>query len=156
MVQLEIAKKVLANIGAKELEKSGKLGSYTKKEQIQLMKEKVKLEKTLGGIKSMYKLPAALIVIDPKTDEIAVKEAMKLNIPVIALCDTNVDPDMVSLAIPGNDDIPEAINIIVNKLVEAYADAAGIKMQPSVLKTVAVRRENSNFSENHSSEDDKK
>ena len=89
----------------------------------------------------MIKLPAAMFVVDPKTDEIAVKEARKLRIPVIAICDTNVDPDMVDFVIPANDDIPESVNLIINNVIEAYADAAGIKMQPSTLKTVAPKRE---------------
>ncbi|AUF83688.1 30S ribosomal protein S2 [Mesoplasma syrphidae] len=124
-----------------EEEKNGKLALRTKKEQILILKEKAKLEKTLGGIKQMNKLPAALIVVDPKTDEIAVKEARKLGIPVIALCDTNVDPDMVDLVIPANDDLQESVNILINHLVDVYADAAGIKMAPSVLKTVAPKKE---------------
>ncbi|WP_036228455.1 30S ribosomal protein S2 [Mesoplasma photuris] len=124
-----------------EEEKNGKLALRPKKEQILIGKEKAKLEKTLGGIKQMHKLPAALIVVDPKTDEIAVKEAIKLNIPVIALCDTNVDPDMVNLVIPGNDDLQESVNIIINILVDAYANGAQIKMAPSVLKTEAPKKE---------------
>ncbi|KAJ3628679.1 hypothetical protein Zmor_003978 [Zophobas morio] len=97
-----------------------------------------------------------MFVVDPKTDEIAVKEARKLRIPVIAICDTNVDPDMVDFVIPANDDIAEAVNLIVNNVIEAYADAAGIKMQPSNLKTVAPKREeraprsyNNNYNSNY-------
>lgn len=135
--------KTLWNIEAEE--KSGKLELRTKKEQVLILKEKDKLEKSLGGIKSMTKLPDVLFVVDPKQDEIAVLEARKLNIPVIAICDTNVDPDMVTLAIPANDDIQESINLIVNNIVETYADAAGIKMVPSVLKTVAPKKEPREF-----------
>ncbi|WP_026389676.1 30S ribosomal protein S2 [[Acholeplasma] multilocale] len=124
-----------------EEEKNGKLALRTKKEQILILKEKAKLEKTLGGIKQMHKLPAALFVVDPKTDEIAVKEARKLGIKVIAICDTNVDPDMVDLVIPANDDLQESVNIIVNNMVDAYADAAQIKMPESKLKTVAPKKE---------------
>ncbi|MBY7704417.1 30S ribosomal protein S2 [Vibrio harveyi] len=124
-----------------EEEKKGRLALRPKKEQIKILKEKAKLEKALGGIKQMHKLPAALVVVDPKGDEIAVHEARKLNIPVIAICDTNADPDMVTIAIPGNDDLQESVNIIVNTLVEAYAEGAQIKMTPSVLKTVAPKRE---------------
>nr|VZR97530.1 30S ribosomal protein S2 [Mycoplasma feriruminatoris] len=89
----------------------------------------------------MHKLPAAIVVVDPKGDEIAVKEARKLNIPVIAICDTNADPDMIDYVIPGNDDLQESVNLIINILVEAYAEGAQIKMNPSVLKTVAPKRE---------------
>ncbi|WP_338971768.1 30S ribosomal protein S2 [Spiroplasma endosymbiont of Panorpa germanica] len=122
-------------------EKTGRLALRPKKEQVLIKKEKEKLEKTLGGIKQMHKLPAAMFVVDPKTDEIAVKEARKLRIPVIAICDTNVDPDMVDYIIPGNDDLPEAINVIVNHIVEVWADAAKVKMQPTTLKFVAPKKE---------------
>ncbi|WFQ92544.1 30S ribosomal protein S2 [Mycoplasma feriruminatoris] len=124
-----------------EEEKKGRLALRTKKEQIKILKEKAKLEKALGGIKQMHKLPAAIVVVDPKGDEIAVKEARKLNIPVIAICDTNADPDMIDYVIPGNDDLQESVNLIINILVEAYAEGAQIKMNPSVLKTVAPKRE---------------
>ncbi|QEH61588.1 30S ribosomal protein S2 [Spiroplasma chinense] len=122
-------------------EKTGKINLRPKKEQILIKKEKAKLEKTLGGIKQMHKLPAAMFVVDPKTDEIAVKEARKLRIPVIAICDTNVDPDMVDYVIPANDDIQESVNIITNYIAEVYADAAGIKMQPTNLRFVAQKKE---------------
>ncbi|ADK69528.1 30S ribosomal protein S2 [Mycoplasma mycoides subsp. mycoides] len=124
-----------------EEEKKGRLSLRTKKEQIKILKEKTKLEKALGGIKQMHKLPAAIVVVDPKGDEIAVKEAKKLNIPVIAICDTNADPDMIDYVIPGNDDLQESVNLIINILVEAYAEGAQIKMNPSVLKTVVPKRE---------------
>ncbi|ATX71401.1 30S ribosomal protein S2 [Spiroplasma clarkii] len=122
-------------------EKTGKINLRPKKEQIKIKKEKAKLEKTLGGIKHMRKLPNAMFVVDPKTDEIAVKEARKLNIPIIAICDTNVDPDMVDYIIPANDDIQESVNLITNFIVDVYADAAGLKLQPSNLKVVAQKKE---------------
>lgn len=122
-------------------EKTGKINLRPKKEQIKIRKEKAKLEKTLGGIKHMRKLPNAMFITDPKTDEIAVKEARKLNIPVIAICDTNVDPDMVDFVIPANDDIPEPINLIVNYIVEIYGDAAGLKLPPSNLKVVTQKKD---------------
>ncbi|ATG97263.1 30S ribosomal protein S2 [Mesoplasma lactucae] len=131
--------KTLWNI--EQEEKSGQLALRPKKEQVLILKEKAKLEKNLGGIKQMHKLPAALFVADPKTDEIAVKEARKLGIPVIAICDTNADPDLVDYVIPGNDDLMESINILTNDIVDAYAEAANIKMAPSVLRTKIVKRE---------------
>lgn len=126
-----------------EIEKeevNGRLSLRPKKEQQKILKDKAYLEKTLGGIKHMRKLPAVVIVVDPKGDEIAVKEARKLKIPVIGICDTNVDPDMVDICIPANDDLAESINIIVNNIVENYAEVAGITMIPSALKTVAPKR----------------
>jgi len=122
-------------------EKTGQLALRPKKEQILIQKEKAKLETTLGGIKQMHKAPAALFVVDPKTDEIAVKEARKLHIPVIAIADTNADPDMIDYLIPGNDDLQEAINLITNYIAEAYAEAAGITLAPSVLRTKIVKKE---------------
>ncbi|WP_051372148.1 30S ribosomal protein S2 [Spiroplasma apis] len=139
MKTISLRIKALWNIENEE--KTGKINLRPKKEQILIKKEKMKLEKTLGGIKQMHKLPAAMFVVDPKTDEIAVKEARKLRIPVIAICDTNVDPDMVDFVIPANDDIQESVNIITNYIVDVYADAAGFKMQPSTLKVVAQKRE---------------
>lgn len=122
-------------------EKSGQLALRPKKEQILILKEKAKLEKNLGGIKQMHKLPQALFITDPIIDEIAVKEAKKLGIPVIAICDTNADPDLIDLVIPANDDLTESINLIVNNIVEAYAEGANLTMAPSVLRTKIVKRE---------------
>ncbi|AKU80129.1 30S ribosomal protein S2 [Spiroplasma turonicum] len=130
-------------------EKTGKINLRPKKEQILIKKEKVKLEKLLGGIKQMHKLPAAMFVVDPKTDEIAVKEARKLRIPVIAICDTNVDPDMVDYVIPANDDIQESVNIITNYIAELYGDFAGIKLAPTTLKFVAQKKEDYKPRENN-------
>lgn len=121
-------------------EAAGRLDFRTKKEQILILKEKANLERTLGGIKQMRRLPAILFVVDPKTDEIAVKEARKLRIPVIGICDTNVDPDMVDICIPANDDIPESVNLIINNIVDNYAEAIGLAMIPSALKTVAPKK----------------
>lgn len=148
-----IVKRIKALWEIEESEKNGQLALRTKKEQILILKEKANLEKSLGGIKQMRKLPAALIVVDPKSDEIAVKEAIKLNIPVIGLCDTNVDPDIVTLPIPANDDLQESVNIMINALTDAFADGANLKMAPSVLKTIVVKRERTegenNFSNNN-------
>ncbi|ATZ18871.1 30S ribosomal protein S2 [Williamsoniiplasma somnilux] len=122
-------------------EADGRLSLRTKKEQILILKEKEKLEFVLGGIKQMRKVPSVLFVVDPQQEEIAVLEARKLGIPVIGICDTNIDPDMVDIAIPANDDIMESVNLIINNMIEAYADSAGIKMAPSSLKTVAPKKE---------------
>ncbi|AAT75919.1 30S ribosomal protein S2 [Mesoplasma florum L1] len=145
-----IVKRIKALWEIEESEKNGQLALRTKKEQILILKEKANLEKSLGGIKQMRKLPAALIVVDPKSDEIAVKEAIKLNIPVIGLCDTNVDPDIVTLPIPANDDLQESVNIMINALVDAFADGANLKLAPSVLKTVVVKRERTEGENNYS------
>lgn len=102
----------------------GTIEAYTKKEALQLDKERQKLEKTLGGIKGMHKLPGVLFVIDPKNEEIAVKEAKKLGIPVVAIVDTNCDPDNVDYIIPGNDDAIRAIRLLTSKIADAVVEGA--------------------------------
>lgn len=97
----------------------GTIEAYTKKEALQMEKERVKLEKTLGGIKGMNKLPGLLFVIDPKNEEIAVSEAKKLGIPVVAIVDTNCDPDNIDYVIPGNDDAIRAIRLLTSKVADA-------------------------------------
>jgi small subunit ribosomal protein S2 len=93
--------------------------ALTKKELLGLKREKEKLEQSLGGIKGMRKLPEAIFVVDPKQEEIAVREARKLGIPVVAVVDTNCDPDMVDYKVPGNDDAIRAIRLFC----AAFADA---------------------------------
>ena len=85
----------------------GRFDSLTKKEALDLTRKIAKMERSLGGIKNMKGLPGAMFVIDPKREHIAVREANKLGIPVVALCDTNCDPDNVDHVIPGNDDASE-------------------------------------------------
>ncbi len=100
----------------------GTIEAYTKKEALQLEKERQKLEKTLGGIKGMNKLPGVLFVIDPKNEEIAVSEAKKLGIPVVAIVDTNCDPDNIDYVIPGNDDAIRAIRLLTSKVADAMIE----------------------------------
>ncbi|WP_243370676.1 30S ribosomal protein S2 [Geotalea sp. SG265] len=102
----------------------GTIEAYTKKEALQMEKERVKLEKTLGGIKGMNKLPGLLFVIDPKNEEIAVSEAKKLGIPVVAIVDTNCDPDNIDYVIPGNDDAIRAIRLLTSKVADAMIEGA--------------------------------
>lgn len=106
----------------KELERMEEEGTMTrlpKKEVAVLLNEKEKLEKFLGGIKDMKRLPDALFVIDPRKERIAVAEARKLNIPIVAIVDTNCDPDEVDYVIPGNDDAIRAVKLLTNKIAEA-------------------------------------
>jgi len=103
-----------------EMENDPKIvAALTKKEMLGLKREKDKLEQSLGGIKGMRKLPDAVFVIDPKQEEIAVKEARKLGIPVIAVIDTNCDPDMIDYKVPGNDDAIRAIRLFCAAIAEA-------------------------------------
>lgn len=97
----------------------GTIDSLVKKEKMMLGKEKLKLERNLSGIKDMGRLPAALFVVDPKKEHIAVAEAVRLHIPVIGLVDTNCDPDLVDFPVPSNDDSVRAIALLSNWLAQA-------------------------------------
>ena len=109
----------------KELEamfEDGTVEQYTKKEAMLMQRELQKLEKNLGGIKDMKKLPGAIFVVDSKKEEIAVKEARKLGIPVIATVDTNCDPDVIDFPIPANDDAIRAVKLLTSKIADAVLD----------------------------------
>jgi len=97
----------------------GSINRYKKKEVLRISKELVKLDRNLGGIKNMRSLPSAIFVVDPKREQIAIKEANTLGIPVIGLVDTNCNPDGVTHVIPGNDDAIKSIRLIVGKLADA-------------------------------------
>ena len=106
----------------KELEnmkQDGSINRYTKKEILKMDKELFKLERNLGGIKDMDGLPGAIFVVDPKREATAVGEARKLGIPVIAVADSNCDPDVIDFIIPGNDDAIRAIRLICSKIADA-------------------------------------
>ncbi|MEE4253439.1 MAG: 30S ribosomal protein S2 [Desulfuromusa sp.] len=100
----------------------GTMEQYTKKEALELERQREKLEKNLGGIKHMTKLPGAIFIIDPKKEAIAVQEANKLGIPVVAVVDTNCDPDNIDYVIPGNDDAIRAIRLFASKMAEACVE----------------------------------
>jgi small subunit ribosomal protein S2 len=113
-----------------EMENDPKIvDALTKKEMLGLKRERAKLEQSLGGIKTMRKLPDAIFVIDPKQEEIAVKEARKLGIPVIAVIDTNCDPDMVDYKVPGNDDAIRAIRLFCASIADAINEGKTIYEQ---------------------------
>lgn len=117
-----------------ELEKMETNGSFDvlpKKEVLQLRKEKEKLERFLGGIRGMKNLPSAIWVIDPRKERIAVAEARKLGIPVVAIVDTNCDPDEVDQLIPGNDDAIRAVRLITAKMADAIIEGREGKDQPA-------------------------
>lgn len=110
----------------KEIEKMRENGTFEvlpKKEVIGLNKELERLEKFLGGIKDMDRLPSALFIIDPRKERIAIAEAHKLNIPVIAIVDTNCDPDEIDVVIPGNDDAIRAVKLLTGKIADAIIEA---------------------------------
>ena len=111
----------------------GTIEAYTKKEALQFERDREKLQKTLGGIKSMNKLPGVMFVIDPKNEEIAVQEANKLGIPVVAVVDTNCDPDPIDYVIPGNDDAIRAIRLLSSKMADAVIE--GLQARNAALQT---------------------
>lgn len=104
------------------METDGTFEVLTKKEVMQLRHEMERLEKYLGGIKEMNKLPGALFVVDPRKERIAVAEARKLNIPIVAIVDTNCDPDEVDYVIPGNDDAIRAVKLLTAAMADAVME----------------------------------
>ena len=104
------------------MEAEGVFEVLTKKEVQGLKQEMEKLEKYLGGIKDMDKLPGALFIVDPRKERIAVAEAHKLNIPIVAIIDTNCDPDEIDYPIPGNDDAIRAVRLLTGKIADAIIE----------------------------------
>ena len=102
-----------------EIQNDGSISVFPKKEQLKLAKERVKLDNNLGGIRTMNSLPGAIFVVDPKNEMIAVREGRRLNIPIVAIVDSNCDPDEVDYIIPGNDDAIRAIRLLTSKVADA-------------------------------------
>jgi len=101
------------------IENDGSIEMFPKKERLKLGKERVKLDNTLGGIRNMTKLPGAMFIIDPKNEAIAVREGKRLGIPIVAIVDTNCDPEDIDYIIPGNDDAIRAIRLISSRISDA-------------------------------------
>ena len=114
------------------MEKDGTFDLLPKKEVIGLKKEYAKLDKLLCGIREMNKLPDAMFIVDPSQEDIAIREARKLNIPVFGIVDTNCDPDMVDYVIPANDDAIRAVKLITGVMANAICEANGLKMNSYV------------------------
>jgi small subunit ribosomal protein S2 len=104
------------------MEEDGTFEVLTKKEVLSLRHEMEKLEKFLGGIKNMTKLPGALFIVDPRKERIAVAEARKLSIPIVAIVDTNCDPDEIDYVIPGNDDAIRAVKLLTGRMADAVIE----------------------------------
>jgi small subunit ribosomal protein S2 len=121
-----------------EMEETGAMERLPKKEAIRLRHEREKLERNLGGIRALERLPDAVFVIDTKKEHIAVTEARKLGIPVIAIVDTNCDPDEVDYVIPGNDDAIRAVNLVTRVVADALAEGYGMAKE-EVAEKVAAR-----------------
>lgn len=116
----------------KNIEKMGTDGTYdklVKKEILRIEREREKLESVLGGIRDMNRLPAAVFVVDTKKESIAVAEAAKLNIPIVAIIDTNCDPDLIDYPIPANDDAFKSINLITNAMADAVLEGLSAKAE---------------------------
>ena len=108
-----------------KMETDGTFEALPKKEVIQIKKEYEKLNKNLRGIREMKKLPQAMVIVDPRKEDIAIKEARILGIPVFGIVDTNCDPDMVDYVIPGNDDAVRSVKLLIGVLTNAVAEANG-------------------------------
>ena len=121
-----------------KMEKEGQFELLPKKEVIKLLAEREKLEKNLGGIREMKKLPGALFVIDPRKEHIAVAEARALKIPIVGIVDTNCDPDEIDYVIPGNDDAIRAVKLIAGKMADAVLEGKqGEQVEETVEAPVA-------------------
>lgn len=107
-----------------EIENDGSINLYTKKEGLKLQKERKKLDSNLGGIREMHKLPGAIFIVDPKNEAIAIREGKRLNIPIVAIVDTNCDPEDIDYLIPGNDDAIRSIRLITSRVADACIEGA--------------------------------
>lgn len=128
LTNFSVIKKLIKKYtGLIEDKNSGKLEKYTKKERLDFDKEIEKLEKKVGGLTKMSKLPDAIFIWDIKNENTALLEARKKNIPVIAICDTNVNPTNVNYVIPSNDDATKTIKLVLNLVKEAILEGKGQK-----------------------------
>jgi len=106
------------------IQNDGSIEMFPKKERLKLAKARIKLDNNLGGIRTMNGLPGAMFVVDPKNEAIAVREGRRLNIPIIAIVDTNCDPDDIDYIIPGNDDAIRAIRLLTSRIADACVEGA--------------------------------
>ena len=126
----------------RKMQEDGTFDMLPKKEVIKLTNEIAKLEKYLGGVKEMKKLPSALFIIDPRKERNAIAEARKLNIPIVAIVDTNCDPDEIDYIIPGNDDAIRAIRLISSSLADAVIEGKqGEQIEEAVTEATAAEAE---------------
>jgi len=119
-----IRKRVERLYELEKMEEDGTFDLLPKKEVAQLMHERDKLQRFLGGIKEMKELPGALFVVDPRKERIAIAEAKKLNIPIVAIVDTNCDPDEVDVIIPGNDDAIRAVKLLTARMADGVIEGS--------------------------------
>lgn len=137
--------KKMANI--EKMQADGTFEHISKKERLMLIREKAKLERVLKGIENLKKLPAAIFVVDIQTEHLAIKEATRLNIPIIGMVDTNSDPKLVDFAIPSNDDASKSIKLITSTIVDSMIEgfrerqAENVDSAEEVSETVQVSKE---------------
>ena len=124
-----------------KMEENGTFEKLPKKEVIGLKKEYEKLNKNLCGIREMTRLPQALIIVDPKKEYNAIREARKLNIPIFGIVDTNCDPDDVDYVIPGNDDAVRAVKVVIGALTNAICEANGLEVIDYVTEVKDVAKD---------------
>ena len=124
-----------------KMETDGTFEALPKKEVIQIKKEYEKLNKNLRGTREMKKLPQAMVIVDPRKEDIAIKEARILGIPVFGIVDTNCDPDMVDYVIPGNDDAVRSVKLLIGVLTNAVAEANGNEVVDFVSEDDKARAE---------------
>ena len=123
--------------GLERMAEDGTHEKLTKKEVLRMERLRLKLERNLGGIKDMPKLPGAIFVIDPAKEYIAINEARRLNIPVVAVADTNAEPDLINFIIPGNDDAIRSIKLFCTKIADACIEGTRIGKQRAVAQSAA-------------------
>jgi small subunit ribosomal protein S2 len=126
------------------IQNDGSIELFPKKERLKLAKERLKLDGNLGGIRTMNGLPGAMFVVDPKNESIAVREGRRLNIPIVAIVDTNCDPDDIDYIVPGNDDAIRAIRLLTSRIADACIEGRARwdeKMQAATDKEEATEAE---------------
>jgi small subunit ribosomal protein S2 len=121
-----IHKRILYMRELEHMDSSGEMEALPKKERLRLRRELGKLQTVLGGVRNMHKTPEAIFVIDVKTEAIAVKEASRIDVPIIAVVDTNCDPDLIDMVIPGNDDAIRSAQLMASLIADACVEGARI------------------------------
>ncbi|PIE70617.1 MAG: 30S ribosomal protein S2 [Deltaproteobacteria bacterium] len=118
-----------------EIHNDGTIDLFPKKEAIKLGKERMKLTDAIGGISGMDAMPGVIVIVDPKKESIAVREAKRLNIPIVALVDTNCDPDDIDYVIPGNDDAIRAVRLVTSRLADAAIEGRKVFLETRQAQT---------------------
>ncbi|OGC93221.1 30S ribosomal protein S2 [Candidatus Amesbacteria bacterium RIFCSPLOWO2_01_FULL_49_25] len=125
----QMEKRIRKMFDMKDKREKGEYKKYTKREQILIDREIAKLEKFFGGVAKMGKLPSALFVVDSHREEVAVREAVRMGIPVVALVDSNADPNLTDYVIPGNDDAVKSVELVVGAVADAIAESKSVRVE---------------------------